>query len=122
MTPAEAAMLRERLLRVRAQHGLSQQQIAEAAGVSRNTVSNIERSSNEDIAEHTRHLLEEALNVIEHGTGTPHRGPALLYVAVNGAVCGIDAEQFEPETLSARDRTLCRALLALAIDRLGGAS
>lgn len=72
--------LRERLLRVRAQYGVSQEQIAAAAGVTRNTISNIERAA-KTTNERTRYSVGAALDAIEaeRGRAAAHRDNASLY-------------------------------------------
>jgi DNA-binding XRE family transcriptional regulator len=100
--------------------GLTQEGLAALADVSPSTVRNMEKGRVQ--IGRLRDKVLVALDDAESDADRPSRGPALLYLDASGIAHAIDAEQFDPATLSGRDRTLCRALLALALDRLGGAA
>jgi transcriptional regulator with XRE-family HTH domain len=113
--------------RRRVEAGLSQDGLAIMAGLSRNTVSNVERGIGV-IEDHTKHVIERAFErvasgeqVAEHRPRT-HTGPCLLYVATDGIRHAIDAEAWDPGTLSDRERALYDALVAYTLKRLGGVS
>jgi transcriptional regulator with XRE-family HTH domain len=113
--------------RRRTEAGLSQDGLAIMAGLSRNTVSNVERGIGV-IEDHTKHAIERAFERVESGEQVEerrpraHAGPCLLYVATDGTRHAIDAERWDPETLSDRERAIFLALATYTLKRLGGAS
>jgi transcriptional regulator with XRE-family HTH domain len=102
--------------RRRVEAGLSQDGLAIMAGLSRNTVSNVEH-----VIERAFERVASGEQVAEHRPRT-HTGPCLLYVATDGIRHAIDAEAWDPGTLSDRERALYDALVAYTLKRLGGVS
>jgi DNA-binding XRE family transcriptional regulator len=101
--------------------GLTQPDLAALAGVSMSTIRNIEKGRVQ--VARVRGKVETALAEFEAGSdAVPPRGPALLYVDMSGQTHEVDAEDFDLSSLSARDQTLYRALLAYAAKTAGGAS
>jgi transcriptional regulator with XRE-family HTH domain len=97
--------------RLRLERGLSQQDLAELAGVSRGTIRNAERGS--PLEASTAHRIAEALRRFDGAAVTSKQaaGPSLIYTATDGSRHEVDSDLWSIENLPPREQAILRALL-----------
>ncbi|TDD54552.1 XRE family transcriptional regulator [Nonomuraea terrae] len=104
--------------RRRRDRGLTQQQLADLADVSRGTIRNIEGGM-EPYAGTVARVENAFARFDESATAVAvANGPALVFVAPDGAAHAVDSDQWNASVLSPRDRTLLQALLGHVTARL----
>lgn len=114
MTEPFAVLVRRR----RRERGLTQQQLADLAGVSRGTIRNIEGGMVPYAS--TTAQIDGAFDRFDESSAfvAIANGPALVFVAADGAAHAVDSDQWNAAVLAPRDRTLLKALLGHATTRL----
>lgn len=103
------------LRRRRVACGMTQQDLADRAGVAKSSLRSAEASVHKD--PRSRALIEAALAAAESGASVLAPSGGLRFTATDGATHFVDADDWSPSSLSARDRVLCQALLSYALSR-----